>query len=82
MNGHWLWYKEGYEKACNHLWSSVKWLEREQADFAWYSFDGEGALDEAISLPRFPPTRGGYIVIDSSPALRGNSPLYFNTMMA
>ena len=35
MNGHWLWYKEGYQGACDHLWSSVKWLEREQADLAW-----------------------------------------------
>lgn len=81
MNGHWLWYEEGFEEACDHLWSSVKWMEREQADLAWYSFDGEGPLGKAISLPRFPPTRGGYIVVNSSPALGDERALYFNTMI-
>ncbi|MDQ4076142.1 MAG: GNAT family N-acetyltransferase [Chloroflexota bacterium] len=81
MNGHWLWYKEGYEEACDYLWTSVKWLERKQANLAWCSFDSEGPLGEAISLPRFPPTTGGYIVINSSPALRDDCVLYFNTMM-
>lgn len=81
MNGHWLWYKEGYEEACDYLWTSVKWLERKQANLAWCSFDSEGPLGEAISLPRFPPTTGGYIVINSSPTLRDNCFLYVNTMM-
>jgi len=82
MNGHWLWYKEGYEEACNYLWESVKWLERKEADLAWCSFDGDGPLGKAISLPRFPPTRGGTIVVNSSPDLEDDRPLYFNTMMA
>lgn len=82
MNGHWLWYKEGYEEVCDYLWASVKWLEREQADLAWCSFDGEGPLGKALSLPRFPPTTGGYMVINSSPALTDDCVLYFNTMMA
>lgn len=81
MNGHWLWYKEGYEEACDHLWTSVKWLERTQANLAWCSFDSKGPLGEAISLPRFTPTNGGNIVVNSSPALSDDCFLYFNTMM-
>lgn len=81
MNGHWLWYKEGYEEACDYLWTSVKWLEREQADLAWCSFDGEGPLGKVLSPPRFPPTTGGYVVINSSPTLKDDCLLYFNTMM-
>ncbi|MDT8307054.1 MAG: GNAT family N-acetyltransferase [Anaerolineae bacterium] len=81
LNGQWLWFKEGYEAACGTLWSAVKWLERKQANLAWCSFDREGPLGAALSLPRFPPTAGGSIVIHSSPALREDSVLYCNTMM-
>lgn len=82
MNGHWLWYKEGHEKACDYLWASVKWLEREQANLAWWTFDREGPLSQAISIPKFPLAAGGYIVINASPTLKRRRPFYFNSILA
>jgi hypothetical protein len=75
-------YKHDYYAVQQALRPDFAGLERKQANLAWCSFDRQGPLSRAISLPRFPPPAGGSIVIHSSPALRDDRVLYANTMMA
>ena len=81
VNGNWLWFQDGQEVAGAYLWDSVIYLEREHANMAMLFFDRAGPISRAISIPRFPPQAGGYVVVNSPFKLREDRPLYFNNIM-
>ena len=81
LNGHWFWFQPGQEQAGQYLWDSIRWLERENATMCMLFYDQAGPISQAISPPRFIPSSGGYILINSPIPLSEDRLLYFNSMM-
>lgn len=80
LNGHWLWFLPGNEQAASFLWESVRWLERENATLAMTFVDRQGPLSRVLSVPRFMPSTGGSIVLNTPVRLQEHRPSYFNNM--
>jgi hypothetical protein len=80
LNGHWFWFLPGHEQAAGFLWESVRWFERENATLAMIFVDRQGPLSRVLSVPRFMPSTGGSIVLNSPLRLQEHRSLYFNNM--
>ena len=81
LNGHWFWFQPGQEQAGSALWDSIAYLERDNATMCMLFYDQQGPVSKALVPPRFLPSSGGYLLVNSPVPLSYSKFLYFNNMM-
>ena len=81
LNMHWFWFQPDQARAGKFIWDSIRFLERENANMCFMFYDQAGKTVQAISPPRFIPSSGGHILINSPIPFSQDRSLYFNRMM-